>query len=88
MDKLLGFVLGSVVNWKTTIMGVVVLIGSVGALLSTVALALAALFDGDPSTAADWSAIGVAFAQVSIGFGLIFSKDSDKSTEDVKRGQG
>lgn len=82
------FFLRSVVSWKTTTMGVAVLIGSVGTLLSSVALALVALLDGDASTTPDWSAIPAAASSVAVGFGLIFAKDGDKSTEDVKRVQG
>lgn len=88
MNSLLRFFLTSVVNWKTTVAGVVTLIGSTGEFLVTLAAAVNAIIDGDPSTIADFGAIKASFALVVLGFGLVFSKDGDKSTEDVQKVQG
>lgn len=78
------FVLKGFTSWKTTAMGVVVLVGSAGKALTTVATAATALLDGDPSTVADWGSVTEAFALVSVGFGLIFARDNNKSSEAVK----
>ncbi len=77
------FVLKGFTSWKTTLMGITVLIGSLGKLLAAVSLAATALLDGDPSTVADWEAVSAAFVAVSIGFGLIFARDNSKSSESV-----
>lgn len=88
MGRMTQFLLTSVVNWKTTAAGVVTLIGSLGEFLVTLATAINAVIDGDPATIADFGAIKSSFALVVLGFGLVFSKDGDKSTEDVKKVQG
>lgn len=61
-------------SWKTSSAGIT-------ALLSAVSMALPALTDGDPNTIPDWQGI---MTLVLVGFGLVSSKDGDKSTEDVK----
>jgi hypothetical protein len=88
MNKVLQFFLTSVVNWKTTAAGVVTLINSLGEFLTTIATVVNAVIDGDPSTIADFGSIKSSFALVILGFGLVFSKDGDKSTEDVRKVQG
>jgi len=54
-------------SWKTTVFGA-------GGLLTVVAAAVSALFDGDPLTNPDWTAV-IAGAAACIG--LIFAKDSN-----------
>ena len=70
-------------SWKTTAMGVAVLIGTLGNFLAAVSLAVTALFDGDPSTIVDWTALSSGFAAITAGFGLIFARDNTKSSEQV-----
>lgn len=64
-------------NPKTSIAGI-------GALLIAVGGALTALFDGDPITNPDWTAV-VAAATVAVG--LIFARDSNKTSEQVGAGK-
>lgn len=88
MGPISKFFLTSIVNWKTTLAGVATLIGSLGTFLTTLSVAVNAFIDGDPSTIADFGSIKASFALVTLGIGLIFGKDGDKSTEDVKKVQG
>ena len=60
------------VSWKTTAIGVLVFVESL-------AVALRAFLDSDPSTVADWNIVIVAATAM---VGLLFAKDGDKSTED------
>ena len=62
-------------SWKTTASGVT-------AILAAVASAATLLLDNNNLTNPDWSA---TIAAVTAGFGLIFARDNDKSTEDVKK---
>jgi ABC-type cobalamin transport system permease subunit len=61
-------------SWKTTV-------GGIGAILAAVGGALSLLFDNNPATNPDWT--GVVSA-VTAGVGLIFARDNDKTSEDVK----
>lgn len=63
-------------SWKTTILGVAVL-------LIAVSRGAIALLDGDPSTVLDLQAILEALAGLGIGGGLIAARDNDKSSENV-----
>jgi hypothetical protein len=60
-------------SWKTSAAGI-------GALLVAIGGALTATFDADPTTNADWAAV---IAAAVAGFGLIFARDNDKSSEQV-----
>lgn len=77
------FVLKGFTSWKTTAMGVAVLIGSVGQFLAVLSSAVVALFDGDPSTVVNWSVLSTSATSVAVGFGLIFARDNSKSSEQV-----
>ena len=58
-------------SWKTTVFGT-------GGLLVVVAAAVSALFDNDPATNPDWSAvIGAASACI----GLLFARDNSVTSE-------
>ena len=54
------------INWKTTILGIGVIITAVGT-------ALQAAFDGDASTVVNYSSL---FAEIQIGLALILARDS------------
>lgn len=60
-------------SWKTTV-------GGVGAILAAVGAALQQLFDNNPATNPDWSVVASA---VMIGFGLIFARDNNVSSEEA-----
>ena len=60
-------------NFKTTLLGVGVILAAVGG-------AIKAALDGDPTTNAD---IPTIVASISAGFGLILAKDA-KSADDSK----
>ena len=60
-------------SWKTTVAGV-------AAIISTIGLALKAIFDGDPSTVVNWN---VFVTSLVSGIGLIMARDNNKSSEDV-----
>lgn len=53
-------------SWKTTVAGI-------AAMVASLAGALAAEFDSDPATMAEWSAVIAAFIA---GVGLLFAKDN------------
>ena len=58
-------------SWKTTLAGV-------GAILAVIGAALNLYFDGNPATNPDWSLVS---AGVMAGFGLIFARDNNVSSE-------
>ena len=58
-------------SWKTTVTGVC-------SILVVVATALKALFDNDPATNPDWSAV---IAGVTAGLGLIAARDNNVTSE-------
>lgn len=58
-------------SWRTTVAGI-------GAILVAIGGALAATFDNDPATIADWTAV---VAACIAGFGLIFARDNKVSSE-------
>lgn len=60
-------------SWKTSAAGI-------GAILVAIGSAITAMFDGDPSTVADWGAV---VAAIIAGIGLIAARDNDKSSETV-----
>lgn len=62
-------------SWKTTGSGI-------AAIIAAVASAAQLLLDNNNLTNPDWSA---TIAAVTAGFGLIFARDNDKSSEDVSK---
>lgn len=60
-------------SWKTTVSGIC-------AILAAVATAVSATFDNDPSTVANWTEVA---AVASVGFGLLFARDNNVSSEQV-----
>jgi ABC-type Mn2+/Zn2+ transport system permease subunit len=60
-------------SWKTTLFGVCTILSA----LSGVGISL---LDGNPATNPDWSVVVTACIT---GFGLIFARDNNKSSEDV-----
>jgi hypothetical protein len=60
-------------SWKTTAAGV-------AALVAVLATAIAAHFDDDPATIAEWGGVITA---VLVALGFAASRDNDKSSEDV-----
>jgi hypothetical protein len=60
-------------SWRTTVFGA-------GGLLTVLVSVLNALFDGDPATNPDWSAV-ITAATASIG--LLFARDHKVTSEDA-----
>ena len=60
-------------SWKTTTAGIL-------GIVAAVATAVSAMLDNDPATVPNWSAVA---AIASTGFGLLFARDNDKSSEQV-----
>jgi len=58
---------------RTTVFGIFCILAAIGG-------AGKALLDGDPATNVDWTAV---IAAVTAGFGLIFARDNNKTSEDV-----
>ena len=85
IEKIIKTLLVSVINWKTTLAGVITLVSSLGDFLLKLSVNVTALIDSDPTTVADFNAVKASFALVVLGFALVFAKDGDKSTEDVKK---
>lgn len=61
-------------SWKTTGAGI-------SAILIASGSALSALTDNDPATVVDWGALSAALLA---GIGLIFARDNDKTSKQVK----
>ena len=60
-------------SWKTSAAGI-------GAILVALGTVIAAQFDGNPATVPDYGAL---VAAIIAGGGLLFSRDNDKTSEDV-----
>ena len=60
-------------SWKTSAAGVAAIVVAVGG-------AVQLLTDNNPSTNPDWNAV---IAALMAGIGLLFSRDNDKSSEEV-----
>lgn len=60
-------------SWKTTV-------GGIGAILAAIGGALNLLFDNNPATNPDW---GIVATAVMTGFGLIFARDNNVSSEEA-----
>lgn len=58
-------------SWKTTLTGV-------AAILAAISGAAMALLDGNPNTNPDWTSV---IAAVVSGFGLIFARDANVTSE-------
>lgn len=63
-------------SWKTTLAGI-------AALVAAITTAIAAQFDSDPATTAEW---GIVITAVFAALGLTAARDNDKSSEDVGAG--
>ena len=61
-------------SWRTTLFGV-------GGIVTVVAAACNALFDGNPATNPDWTSV---IASVSACIGLLFARDNKVTSEQVK----
>jgi hypothetical protein len=61
-------------SWKTTTCGI---LGLVSAAITMVAIPI---LDADPATLPAWGTFG---AMLAASVGLLFSRDNDKSSEDV-----
>ncbi len=61
-------------SWKTTVCGILTV------LAAAITLVAVPLLDEDPATPANWGAFG---ASLAAAVGLLFSRDNDKSSEDV-----
>lgn len=61
-------------SWQTTLFGL-------GQLAAAVGPQIQFLFDGDPTTTANWN---VVVASVSVFCGLAFARDNNKSSESVE----
>lgn len=60
-------------SWKTTLAGIAGVVGLIGS-------ALAAQFDGNPETVAQWE---VVIPAALAAFGLLFARDNNVSSEDA-----
>lgn len=61
-------------SWKTTLCGI---LGIIGAGITMIGIPL---LDNDPTTVANWTAFGTT---VVTALGLLFARDNDKSSEQV-----
>ena len=64
-------------SWKTTVFGA-------GGLLTVVAAALNAIFDGNPATNPDWTSV---IAAASACIGLLFARDNNVTSEQANAGK-
>lgn len=58
-------------SWRTTLFGA-------GGLIAVVASTLNAIFDGNPATNPDWTAV---IAAASVAIGLLFARDNKVTSE-------
>lgn len=84
-SKVMKFLLTSVVNWKTTTLGVIAEINYLGEFVTLTGTTLNALVDGDPSTVPDFGSLKTSFTMVMLGAAAVLGRDGDKSSEDTKR---
>ena len=77
-------ILSRVLSWKSSLLGVFVLVSSIGTLLTSVASSAQAMFDGIPSTVPDWSTVTMAATAVGAAFKLIWQKEAGNPVEPKK----
>lgn len=58
-------------SWRTTLFGV-------GGIVTVVAAACSALFDGNPATNPDWTGV---IGSISVAIGLLFARDNKVTSE-------
>jgi len=68
-------------SYKTSAVGWSVILGSLGVILSNVALAL----DADPLTVPNWQLVIVSAITAATGLGNVFSRDEHVSTEEANK---
>lgn len=78
-------ILARLFSWKSSLLGVFVLVSSVGTLLSAGAGSATALIDGDPSTVPDWATVTMAATAVGVAFKMIWSKEADNPVDKGKK---
>lgn len=78
-------VLSRILSWKSSLMGVFVLVSSVGTLLTAVAGSAKALIDGDPNTVPDWATVTMAATAVGVAFKLIWQKEPGNPVDTGKK---
>lgn len=77
-------ILSRLLSWKSSLLGVFVLVSSVGTLLTSVASSASALFDGNPATVADWSTVTMAATAAGVAFKLIWQKETGNPVDPKK----
>lgn len=68
-------VLSRILSWKSSLVGVFILVNALGALLSSVGVAASAFIDGNPVTVPDWGAVTTNAVAVGVAFKLIWQKE-------------
>lgn len=77
--------LSRLLSWKSSLLGIIVLVSSVGTLLTSAAGAVKALIDGDPTTVPDWSTVAMSAAAVAAAFKLIWHKEAGNPVDAGKK---
>lgn len=78
-------ILSRILSWKSSLLGVFVLLSSVGTLLSAVGSAASALIDGNPATNPDWATVTMSATAVGVAFKLIWQKEDGNLIEKAKK---
>lgn len=85
MNKLLEIALNFIgPSWRTSILGWVVILESIGGALTATAVFMKYALDNDVSTVADFAALTAAWKGVFIGTAFLFTRDNKVSSEAVK----
>lgn len=69
------------VNWKTTLLGLIVLLPNIQDIVNHIGELLQVLVGVADGSTFDVEATKIILTKLGVGFGLIFAKDSNKSTE-------
>jgi hypothetical protein len=78
-------ILARLFSWKSSLLGVFVLVSSLGTLLTAVAGSASALIDGNPGTVPDWATVTMAATACGVAFKLIWAKEADNAVDKGKK---
>jgi len=82
MNKIFEFALGFIgANWRTTLLGWLVILDGIGGALTATAGFVKALIDNDPNTNMDFSVLADAWKNVAIGVGFLLTRDAKVTSE-------
>lgn len=78
-------ILSRLTSWRSSLIGVVLIVGFVGTALTETATSVTALLDGDPATSANWSTVTLAWGAVTFGIKELWHKSTSNPIDGNKK---